>query len=85
MGISVSSEKLFVSLTKTEVRTSADEISLLSHNGAKMYMKGGKINNAHGLVLQGNDHNAAHIKHSNVFVRGNAFHGMHFILASCLE
>ncbi|WP_273758646.1 autotransporter outer membrane beta-barrel domain-containing protein [Bartonella sp. AU55XJBT] len=145
MGISASSEQSLVSLTKTEIRTPADAIGLLSHNGAKMYMKGGKIdfadgigvqtggdgeinlegvsitgkgkqttntdnhreasafsmlqgkgminfekgnvnvNNAHGIVLQGNNHNAAHIKYSNVFVRGKAFHGMHFFWEAVLD
>ncbi|WP_273789422.1 autotransporter outer membrane beta-barrel domain-containing protein [Bartonella sp. ML70XJBT] len=145
MGISASSEQSLVSLTKTEIKTSAGAIALLSHNGAKVYMKGGKIdfadgiavqtggggefnlegvsitgkgkqatntdnhhkssafsmlqgkgmihfqkgnvhvNNAHGLVLQGNNHNAAHIKHSNVFVRGQAFHGMHFFWQAVLN
>ncbi|UNF45022.1 autotransporter outer membrane beta-barrel domain-containing protein [Bartonella krasnovii] len=145
IGISASSEQSLVSLTKTEIKTSAGAIALLSHNGAKIYMKGGKIdfadgiavqtggggefnlegvsitgkgkqttntdnhhessafsmlqgkgmihfqkgnvhvNNAHGLVLQGNNHNAAHIKHSNVFVRGQAFHGMHFFWQAVLN
>ncbi|WP_273719117.1 MULTISPECIES: autotransporter outer membrane beta-barrel domain-containing protein [Bartonella] len=145
IGISVSSEQSLVSLTKTEIRTPADAIGLLSHNGAKMYMKGGKIdfsdgigvqtggdgeinlegvsitgkgkqttntddhreasafsmlqgkgminfekgnvnvNNAHGIVLQGNNHNAAHIKYSNVFVRGKAFHGMRFFWEAVLD
>ncbi|WP_142417040.1 hypothetical protein [Bartonella massiliensis] len=145
MGISVSSEKSFVSLTKTEIRIPADGITLLSHSGAKTHMKGGKIdftegiavqtggdgkinlegifitgkgkkatntdnyredsafsmlqgkgminfqkgnvnvNNAHGIVVQGNNHNAAHIKYSNVFMRGNGFHGMHFFWQAALN
>ncbi|WP_144754440.1 autotransporter outer membrane beta-barrel domain-containing protein [Bartonella saheliensis] len=145
MGISASSERSLVFLTKTEIKTSAGAIALLSHSGAKIYMKGGKINfadgiavqtggggeinlegvsitgngkqatntdnhressafsmlqgkglihfqkgnvnvnNAHGLVLQGNNHNVAHIKHSNVFVRGQAFHGMHFFWQAVLD
>ncbi|EJF84954.1 hypothetical protein MCY_01403, partial [Bartonella rattimassiliensis 15908] len=138
MGISVAGEKSFVSLTKTEIKTHADAIGLLSHNSAKIYMKGGKIdftdgigvqtggggeinleevsitgkgkrikntdnhrdgsafsmlqgkgaldfqkgnvkvNDVHGIVVQGNDNNTAHIKYSNVFVRGNASYGMRF-------
>ncbi|WP_273788240.1 autotransporter outer membrane beta-barrel domain-containing protein [Bartonella grahamii] len=138
MGISVAGKGSFVALTKTEIKTSSDAIGLLSSNGAKIYMKGGKINfadgigvqtggegeinldgvsitgrgkqgintdnhreasafsmlqgkgslnfqkgnvdvnNAHGIVLQGNDNNGAHIKYSNIFVRGNAFNGMRF-------
>lgn len=145
MGISVSSEKSLVSLTKTEIITQADAIGLLSHNGAKIYMKGGKIDftegigvqtggegeinlegvsiigkgkqatstdnlregsafsmlqgkgmihfqkgnvnvhNVHGLVLKGNNNAVADIKHSNIFVRGNAFHGMHFFWQAVLN
>ncbi|WP_375669060.1 autotransporter outer membrane beta-barrel domain-containing protein [Bartonella sp. MR168JLCBS] len=138
MGISVAGKGSFVALTKTEIKTSSDAIGLLSYNGAKIYMKGGKINfadgigvqtggegeinldgvsitgrgkqgtntdnhreasafsmlqgkgslnfqkgnvnvsNAHGIILQGNDNNDAHIKYSNIFVRGNAFNSMRF-------
>ncbi|WP_210234973.1 autotransporter outer membrane beta-barrel domain-containing protein [Bartonella mastomydis] len=145
MGISVSSEQSLVSLTKTEIITPADAIGLLSHNGAKIYMKGGKIDftegigvqtggegeidlegvsiigkgkqatstdnpregsafsmlqgkgmihfqkgnvnvhNVHGLVLQGNNNAVADIKHSNIFVRGKAFHGMHFFWEAVLN
>ncbi|WP_375655346.1 autotransporter outer membrane beta-barrel domain-containing protein [Bartonella sp. AA83SXKL] len=145
MGISVGGKGSFVSLTKTEIKTSSDAIGLLSHNGAKIYMKGGKIDfadgigvqtggdgeinlegvsitgrgkqgtnidnhregsafsllqgkgslnfqkgnvnvdNAHGIVVQGNNHNAAHIKYSNVFVRGNGFNGMHFFWEAVLN
>ncbi|WP_375666430.1 hypothetical protein [Bartonella sp. TT121SHDZB] len=35
MGISVAGKESFVSLTKTEIKTSSDAIGLLSHNGAK--------------------------------------------------
>ncbi|WP_375696626.1 autotransporter outer membrane beta-barrel domain-containing protein [Bartonella sp. AP331QHHD] len=145
MGISVGGKGSFVSLTKTEIKTSSDAIGLLSHNGAKIYMKGGKIDfadgigvqtggdgeinlegvsisgrgkqgtntdnhregsafsmlqgkgslnfqkgnvnvdNVHGIVVQGNNHNAAHIKYSNVFVRGNGFNGMHFFWEAVLN
>ncbi|WP_375607399.1 autotransporter outer membrane beta-barrel domain-containing protein [Bartonella sp. AC142YNZD] len=145
MGISVGGKGSFVSLTKTEIKTSSDAIGLLSHNGAKIYMKGGKINfadgigvqtggdgeinlegvsisgrgklgtntdnyregsafsmlqgkgslnfqkgnvnvdNVHGIVVQGNNHNAAHIKYSNIFVRGNGFNGMHFFWEAVLN
>lgn len=145
IGISVAGEKSLVSLTKTEIKMPSDAIGLLSHNGAKMYMKAGKIdfadgigvqtggdgeitlegvsitgkgkqaknkdnhregsafsmlqgkgminfqkgnvnvNNAHGIVLQGNNNAAAHIKHSNVFVRGKAFHSMHFFWEAVLD
>ncbi|WP_330167976.1 autotransporter outer membrane beta-barrel domain-containing protein [Bartonella grahamii] len=145
MGISVAGKGAFVALTKTEIKTSSDAIGLLSHNGAKIYMKGGKINfadgigvqtggdgeinledvsitgrgkggtntdnhressafsmlqgkgslnfqkgnanvnNAHGIVLQGSDNNAAHIKYSNIFVRGNAFNGMRFFWEAVLN
>ncbi|WP_375616341.1 autotransporter outer membrane beta-barrel domain-containing protein [Bartonella sp. AP58NXGY] len=145
MGISVAGKGSFVSLTKTEIEASTDAIGLLSHNGAKIEMKGGKIdfasgigvqtggdgeinlegvfitgkgkpakntdnhregsafsmlqgkgminfqkgnvnvNNAHGIVLQGNNHNAAHVKHSNIFVRGNAFNGMRFFWEAVLN
>ncbi|WP_375608577.1 MULTISPECIES: autotransporter outer membrane beta-barrel domain-containing protein [unclassified Bartonella] len=145
MGISVAGKGSFVSLTKTEIKIPSDVIGLLSHNGAKIYMKGGKIdfadgigvqtggdgeinlegvsitgkgkqgtntdnhregsafsmlqgkgminfqkgnvnvNNAHGIVLQGNNHNATHIKHSSVFVRGNAFNGMRFFWEAVLN
>ncbi|WP_273723975.1 autotransporter outer membrane beta-barrel domain-containing protein [Bartonella sp. AU18XJBT] len=145
MGISVAGKGSFVALTKTEIKTSSDAIGLLSYNGAKIYMKGGKINfadgigvqtggegeinldgvsitgrgkqrkntdhhredsafsmlqgkgslnfqkgnvnvnNAHGIVLQGNDNNAAHIKYSNIFVEGNAFNGMRFFWEAVLN
>ncbi|WP_375696993.1 autotransporter outer membrane beta-barrel domain-containing protein [Bartonella sp. AC70YNML] len=145
MGISVGGKGSLVSLTKTEIKTSSDAIGLLSHNGAKIYMKGGKINfadgigvqtggdgeinlegvsisgrgklgtntdnyregsafsmlqgkgslnfqkgnvnvdNVHGIVVQGNNHNAAHIKYSNIFVRGNGFNGMHFFWEAVLN
>ncbi|WP_375640778.1 MULTISPECIES: autotransporter outer membrane beta-barrel domain-containing protein [unclassified Bartonella] len=145
MGISVGGKGSFVSLTKTEIKISSDAIGLLSHNGAKIYMKGGKIDfadgigvqtggdgeinlegvsitgrgkqgtntdnhregsafsmlqgkgslnfqkgnvnvdNVHGIVVQGNNHNAAHIKYSNVFVRGNGFNGMHFFWEAVLN
>ncbi|WP_375618492.1 MULTISPECIES: autotransporter outer membrane beta-barrel domain-containing protein [unclassified Bartonella] len=145
MGISVGAKGSFVSLTKTEIKISSDAIGLLSHNGAKIYMKGGKIDfadgigvqtggdgeinlegvsitgrgkqgtntdnhregsafsmlqgkgslnfqkgnvnvdNVHGIVVQGNNHNAAHIKYSNVFVRGNGFNGMHFFWEAVLN
>ncbi|WP_375706963.1 autotransporter outer membrane beta-barrel domain-containing protein [Bartonella sp. AA126HLJHH] len=145
MGISVGGKGSFVSLTKTEIKTSSDAIGLLSHNGAKIYMKGGKIDfadgigvqtggdgeinlegvsitgrgkqgtntdnhregsafsmlqgkgslnfqkgnvnvdNVHGIVVQGNNHNAAYIKYSNVFVRGNGFNGMHFFWEAVLN
>lgn len=145
IGISVAGEKSLVSLTKTEIKIPSDAIGLLSHNGAKMHMKGGKIdfadgigvqtggdgeinlegvsitgkgkqgtntdnhregsafsmlqgkgmihfqkgnvnvNGAHGIVLQGNNNATAYIKHSNVFVRGKAFHGMHFFWEAVLE
>ncbi|WP_375642320.1 MULTISPECIES: autotransporter outer membrane beta-barrel domain-containing protein [unclassified Bartonella] len=145
MGISVAGKGAFVALTKTEIKTSSDAIGLLSYNGAKIYMKGGKINfadgiavqtggegeinlegvsitgrgkqgtntdnhressafsmlqgegslnfqkgnvnvnHAHGIVLQGNNNNAAHIKYSNIFVRGNAFNGMRFFWEAVLN
>ncbi|WP_026500772.1 autotransporter outer membrane beta-barrel domain-containing protein [Bartonella grahamii] len=145
MGISVAGKGSFVALTKTEIKTSSDAIGLLSYNGAKIYMKGGKINfadgigvqtggegeinldgvsitgrgkqgintdnhreasafsmlqgkgslnfqkgnvdvnNAHGIVLQGNDNNDAHIKYSNIFVEGNAFNGMRFFWEAVLN
>ncbi|WP_375639299.1 autotransporter outer membrane beta-barrel domain-containing protein [Bartonella sp. MF74HXZ] len=145
MGISVAGKGSFVALTKTEIKTSSDAIGLLSSNGAKIYMKGGKINfadgigvqtggegeinldgvsitgrgkqgintdnhreasafsmlqgkgslnfqkgnvdvnNAHGIVLQGNDNNDAHIKYSNIFVEGNAFNGMRFFWEAVLN
>ncbi|WP_375660933.1 autotransporter outer membrane beta-barrel domain-containing protein [Bartonella sp. CL71SXKL] len=145
MGISVAGKGSFVSLTKTEIKTSSDAIGLLSHNGAKIYMKEGKIDftsgigvqtggdgeinldgvsitgrgkqgtntgnhreasafsmlqgkgslnfqkgnvnviRAHGIALEGNDNNTAHIKYSNVFVRGNAFNGMRFFWEAVLN
>ncbi|WP_375667403.1 autotransporter outer membrane beta-barrel domain-containing protein [Bartonella sp. CL435QHHD] len=145
MGISVAGKGSFVSLTKTEIKTSSDAIGLLSHNGAKIYMKEGKIDftsgigvqtggdgeinldgasitgrgkqgtntgnhreasafsmlqgkgslnfqkgnvnviRAHGIALEGNDNNAAHIKYSNIFVRGNAFNGMRFFWEAVLN
>ncbi|WP_375623934.1 autotransporter outer membrane beta-barrel domain-containing protein [Bartonella sp. TT119HLJHH] len=145
MGISVAGKESFVSLTKTEIKTSSDAIGLLSHNGAKIYMKEGKIDftsgigvqtggdgeinldgvsitgrgkqvtntdnhreasafsmlqgkgslnfqkgnvnviRAHGIALEGNDNNTAHIKYSNIFVRENAFNGMRFFWEAVLN
>ncbi|WP_246350142.1 autotransporter outer membrane beta-barrel domain-containing protein, partial [Bartonella fuyuanensis] len=145
IGISVAGKRSFVALTNTEIETPADAIGLLSHNGAKIYVKGGKINfssgigvqtggdgeinldgvsiigkgkqatntdnhretsafsmlqgkgalnfqkgnvnvdKAHGIILQGNNNNVAHIKNSNVFVRGNTFQGMRFFWEAVLN
>ncbi|WP_208436294.1 autotransporter outer membrane beta-barrel domain-containing protein [Bartonella phoceensis] len=52
---------------------------MLQGKGIIDFQKGSvDVSDAHGIILQGNNNNTAHIKNSTVFVRSEAFNGMQF-------
>lgn len=52
MGVSVASEQSFIFLNNTEIKTSADAISLFSQGSAKIEMERGKIDFTNGIGVQ---------------------------------
>ncbi|EJF75946.1 hypothetical protein MCO_01717 [Bartonella sp. DB5-6] len=66
-------------MTNTGRYSEDSALNMLQGGGFITFQKGSiNVINTHGLSLQGNDNNIAHIKNSTVMVRNPAFNGMRF-------
>ncbi|WP_375666431.1 hypothetical protein [Bartonella sp. TT121SHDZB] len=66
-------------VANTDNHREGSAFSMLQGKGSLNFQKGNvNVIRAHGIALEDNDNNTAHIKYSNIFVRENAFNGMRF-------